>query len=194
MPTFVPPVDDERDALLSYLAQQRDALRLAAYGLTDAQATSAPTRSSLSIAGIVAHLVAVEGFWIDRVLGGRTEDGDGDRDRFPDGSSVADGETLEVLLARYADRAAATESAVSRVADLGDPVPVPHEIPWLPRNVDAWSVRWVLLHLITETARHAGHADLVREQLDGARARPLMAAAEGWPEEGRVRPWRPGSS
>ena len=189
MPTFVPPVDDERDALLSYLAQQRDAIRLAAHGLTEAQAASAPTRSPLSIAGIVAHLIAVEDYWIDRVLGGRELEGTG---RIPDGSTVPDGDSLETLLARYADRAAATESAVSLVADLGEPLPVPDEMRRPARNADTWSVRWILLHLLEETARHAGHADLIREHIDGARATSLMAAAEGWPEDGRIRPWRPG--
>ncbi len=189
MPTFVPPVDDERDALLSYLAQQRDAIRLAAHGLTEAQAASAPTRSPLSIAGIVAHLIAVEDYWIDRVLGGRELEVTG---RIPDGSTVPDGDSLETLLARYADRAAATESAVSLVADLGELLLVPDEMRRPARNADSWSVRWILLHLLEETARHAGHADLIREHIDGARAASLMAAAEGWPEDGRIRPWRPG--
>ena len=48
-----------------------------------------------------------------------------------------------------------------------------------PRDVEAWSVRWVLLHLIEETARHAGHADIVRESIDGAQMYELMAAVEG---------------
>ena len=189
MPTFVPPVDYERDAQLSYLAQQRDAIRLAAHGLTEAQAASAPTRSPLSLAGIVAHLIAVEDYWIDRVLGGRELEVTG---RIPDGSTVPDGDSLETLLARYADRAAATESAVSLVADLGELLLVPDEMRRPARNADSWSVRWILLHLLEETARHAGHADLIREHIDGARAASLMAAAEGWPEDGRIRPWRPG--
>ena len=52
-------------------------------------------------------------------------------------------------------------------------------------------MRWVLLHLITETARHAGHADIVREAVDGAAAYPLMAAAEGWPATPWLQPWEP---
>ena len=53
------------------------------------------------------------------------------------------------------------------------------------------SVRWTVLHLIEETARHAGHADIIRESLDGASAGALMAAAEGWPETNWVTPWTP---
>jgi hypothetical protein len=52
-------------------------------------------------------------------------------------------------------------------------------------------VRWIALHLIEETARHAGHADIIREALDGALSGPLMAAAEGWPPDGWVKPWQP---
>ena len=77
--------------------------------------------------------------------------------------------------------AAETEAVIAAIPDLGQPVPVPKDVPWNPPDVDAWSVRWVLLHLIEETARHAGHADIVRESLDGATAFPLLAAAEGWP-------------
>jgi hypothetical protein len=54
-------------------------------------------------------------------------------------------------------------------------------------------VRWVLLHLIQETARHAGHADVIRESLDGATAMPLLAAAEGWPATPWLQPWQPPS-
>jgi hypothetical protein len=77
------------------------------------------------------------------------------------------------------------------IEDLGQEVPVPKGVPWYPSDVDNWSVRWVLLHLIEETARHAGHADILREAIDGATAFPLMAAVEGWPETPWMKPWRP---
>jgi hypothetical protein len=70
-------------------------------------------------------------------------------------------------------------------------VPINHDVPWNPKEYDNWSVRWVLLHLIEETARHTGHADIIRETVDGATAFPLMAAAEGWPETDFVKPWTP---
>jgi hypothetical protein len=70
-------------------------------------------------------------------------------------------------------------------------VPIDHSVPWNPKECDTWSVRWVLLHLVEETARHAGHADIIRETVDGATAYPLMAAAEGWPESDFVKPWAP---
>ena len=77
---------------------------------------------------------------------------------------------------------------------LGHPVPVPAGVPWFPQDVDAWSVRWVALHLIAETARHAGHADIVREAIDGATAFPLLAAAEGWPATPWLTPWEPAAA
>lgn len=57
-------------------------------------------------------------------------------------------------------------------------VPV-HRAPWSPRDVPSWSVRWVWLHLVTELARHAGHADTIREQLDGRLCFELLATFEG---------------
>jgi hypothetical protein len=104
---------------------------------------------------------------------------------------MAEGETVEGLLARYDEVARRTSDVIAGIADLGQPVPVPKGVPWYPQDVDAWSVRWVLLHLIEETARHAGHADIIREHIDGATAIPLMAAAEGWPETPWLKPWSP---
>jgi hypothetical protein len=63
-------------------------------------------------------------------------------------------------------------------------------VPWNRKDLKYWNVRWILLHLIQETARHAGHADIIRESVDGATAYPLMAAAEGWPETPWLKPWR----
>ena len=77
------------------------------------------------------------------------------------------------------------------IADMNQAVPVPKGVPWFPDDVDAWSVRWVLLHLIEEIARHAGHADIIRESIDGATMYPLMAAAEHWPETEWLKPWKP---
>jgi len=104
---------------------------------------------------------------------------------------LAPDETLAEVLAFYAQVARETEEIVSGISDLGWPVPVPKSVPWFPSDVDAWSVRWVLFHLIQETARHAGHADIIREHIDGGTAFPLMAAAENWPESAWLKPWQP---
>ena len=89
----------------------------------------------------------------------------------------------------YQRVATETNQVIAGIDDLGQAVPIPHDTPWFPRDVEAWSVRWVLLHLIEETARHAGHADIVRESIDGATAFSLMAAAEDWPPSPWIQPW-----
>jgi uncharacterized damage-inducible protein DinB len=190
MPGNVAPVADERDGLLAYLAQQRLVLRTAAYGLTDEQARRAPTAGSLSIGGLLKHLALGERSWLDIVL--QRDRDPAERERlYQSGFTLLPDETLEGVLALYAEVAAETEAEIAKIADLGQPVPVPRDEPWFPKDIDAWSVRWVLLHLIEETARHAGHADMVREAIDGATAFPLLAAAEGWPATPWMRPWTP---
>ena len=78
--------------------------------------------------------------------------------------------------------------------DLDAAVPVPRDAPWFPRDVDAWSVRWVFLHVISELARHAGHADIIRESIDGATMYELIAAAEGMEPTPWLQPWRGGTT
>ena len=191
MPGNVNPVKDEREGLLAFLAQQRYVLRLAAHGLTDEQARVKPTASSLSVGGLIKHVAATERSWMDTLLQRPTpESGETD---YAAGFTLGEDETLEGVLASYADAARETEEIIAGIADLGQPVPVPKGVPWFPQDVEAWSVRWVLLHLIEETCRHAGHADILRECLDGATAMPLMAAAEGWPASPWLRPWEPAS-
>ncbi|MEY2436016.1 MAG: hypothetical protein QOF97_852, partial [Acidimicrobiaceae bacterium] len=100
-------------------------------------------------------------------------------------------ETVAEVLARYDAVAKETEIVIGKIDDLNQAVPVPKGVPWFPDDVDAWSVRWVLLHLIEEVARHAGHADIVRESIDGATMHALMAAVEGWPATEWLKPWAP---
>jgi uncharacterized damage-inducible protein DinB len=187
MPGLVPPIGDERAGLLGYLAQQRLVLRIAAHGLTDEQARATPSASALSVGGIIKHVTRTERHWMDIVLQRHSSD----EQSYTDSFAVAAGESLAELLADFEQCAKETEAIVADIADLGQPVPVPKGVPWFPADVPAWSVRWVLLHLIEETARHAGHADIVRESVDGATAFELMAGAEGWPETSWLKPWRP---
>ena len=103
---------------------------------------------------------------------------------------MAEDETLASLIAGYDEVAAETTEAIAGIHDLGYAVPVP-PAPWNPKDVSEWSVRWVLLQLIEETARHAGHADIIRETVDGATFYPLLAASEGWPDSPWLSPWKP---
>jgi uncharacterized damage-inducible protein DinB len=173
----VRPIVDERDGLLAFLAQQRDALRLAVHGLTDEQAGATPSVSALSLGGLIKHVANTERRWIVAILSQRELPGLWPPPDWAADFRLEEGETLAGQLDYYAAVAAETESIVAEITDLGQPVPVPSGVPWFPRGVE-WSARWVLFHLIEETARHAGHADLIRESLDGATAYALMAAAE----------------
>ncbi|MQA84264.1 MAG: DUF664 domain-containing protein [Streptosporangiales bacterium] len=189
MPGQVPPVADEREGLLAYLAQQRLVLRIAAYGLTDEQARATPTKSSLSVGGLIKHVADVERNWINVVLQREQASREDAEEDYVANFRLGPDETLADVLDHYEQVATETEAVIAGIEDLGQAVPVPRGVPWFPDDVEAWSVRWVLLHLIEETARHAGHADIIRECVDGATAFPLMAAAEGWPATPWLQPW-----
>ena len=192
MPGLAALTADEKSLLLSYLAQQRDGIRNATYGLTDEQARRTPTAGRLSVGGLVKHVAAVERQWIDLVL--CLPDDRPMHEKMAEheaGFTLGDNETLAGALAGYADVARRTEEVLAGIADLEQAVPVPKGVPWFPADLEAWSVRWVLLHLIEETARHAGHADIARESIDGATMHELMAAAEGWPASDWLKPWEP---
>jgi hypothetical protein len=107
------------------------------------------------------------------------------------GFTLGPDETLAAALAQLDEAAEETETIVRDLNDLDRPVPVPPGVPWFPDDVDAWSLRWVLLHLVEEIARHAGHADIVRETIDGATMFELMAGYEGWPATEWIQPWQP---
>ena len=190
MAGMVAPIADERVGLLAYLEQQRYVLKLTAYGLTDDEARLTPAASPLSVGGLIKHVAAVEQNWIRTILQRDPEPGDDYESNF---RLMAD-ETLADVIARYDEVGRETEAVIDAIPDLGQAVPVPQGVPWYPDDVAAWSVRWVLLHLIAETARHAGHADMVREAIDGATAFPIMAAAEGWPTTPWMQPWERGVS
>lgn len=196
MPAMPGPVADEKASLLAFLNQQRHNLRTAAFGLTDEQARSTPTVSALSIGALLKHVTTCEASWVERIAAAPDHP---DADGIPREEAVAayagqftmtDGDTLAGLLAALDAQAAATARVVA-AADVGTEVPVPRSAPWFPRDIEAWSVRWVLGHLIEEEARHAGHADILRESLDGATWFELMAAAEGLPETPWLKPWTP---
>ncbi|HET6703472.1 DinB family protein, partial [Amycolatopsis sp.] len=156
----VRPVADERDGLLSFLEQQRYVLRLAAHGLTDEQARATSTKSSLSVGGLIKHVAATEDSWLDTILQVPQKPFGEAMAEYQDAHRLRPDETLAGALARYDEVAARTAEVIAGIDDLGQAVPVPKGVPWFPQDVEAWSVRWVLLHLIQETARHAGHADI----------------------------------
>jgi hypothetical protein len=192
MPAQAPPHADEIELILAFIAQQRDGIRYAAYGLTDDQARSTPTAGTLSVGGLVKHVTEMERSWMDTTLQReRPVDPDGQEASYEDGFRLLPGETLADALDDLAAAAAETEAIVREIGDLDHLVPVPKGVPWFPQDLDNWTLRWVLLHLIEEIGRHAGHADIVRESIDGATMYELQAGAEGWPATDWMQPWTP---
>jgi hypothetical protein len=192
MPGNAPALTDERALLLAYVAQQREGLKNAAFGLTDEQARMTPTAGELSIGGLVKHVTEMERSWLDTVLQRERGAREDQEDSYEAGFRLGPDETLADALADFDAAGRETEVAVAGL-DVDHPVPVPQGVPWFPDDVEAWSLRWVLLHLVEEIARHAGHADIVRESIDGATMYELMAAAEGWPATDWLQPWQPPS-
>ncbi len=189
MPGMPRPHDDETTLLLAFVAQQRDLVRTAAFGLTDEQARSTPSESALSVGGLVKHVAAMERGWMDTVLQRPRPSGAEAEAAYGDDMVMGPDDTLTGLLADL-DRAGAETEEVVRGLTLDHPVPVPDE-PWFPSDVEAWSLRFVLLHLVEEVARHAGHADILREHVDGATWYGLMAARERLDLGPWVQPWSP---
>ena len=196
MPAQVPPVRDERDSLIAYLDQQRDAFAAVAFGLTEEQIRLAPTAGTLSIGGLIKHVTTCERGWTARMAAAPAEPAPDPRPlaeraaEYGQDFVVTASDSLESLLEALAAQGDRTRD-VLRTADLDAAVPVPRDAPWFPKDVEAWSVRWVAMHLVEELARHAGHADIVRESIDGATMYELLAAREGWPETPWIKPWRP---
>lgn len=194
-----PPAGDERQTLVQFLAFQQNAFSSVAFGLTDEQARSTPSVSSLSIGGLVKHAAGVQKGWTERVVAAPDFPPKDDRPmhevmaEYADQYVMRDDETLADLLAALRTQNEATLRVLGS-ADLSTPVPVPHEVPWFPNDIDHWDVRWVAMHLIEELSRHAGHADIIRESIDGATMYELMAANEEWPETGFIKRWRPRSA
>ena len=149
MPAVVPPVTNERARVVTFLAQERYVVRVAAYGLTDEEATRAATVSDLTIAGLLHHLTTVERSWAAAMGSTAATERQGGRFEVPPSGTLAE------LLADYERACTATDEVVATVSDVGQVVPVPEGARWAPPGVEGWSVRWVLLHLIQETARHA---------------------------------------
>jgi uncharacterized damage-inducible protein DinB len=164
-------IDAERSDLLEMLGKQRHFLRYTAQGLTDDQARERTTASELTLGGLIKHVADVERGWAAFIvegpsaLGNASEMTEEDWARRRDEFRLLDGETLEGVLADYEATAAATDELVRTLPDLGATQPLP-TAPWFPSQA-RWSARRVLLHIIAETAQHCGHADIIRESIDG---------------------------
>ncbi|AIG75909.1 Hypothetical protein AJAP_15165 [Amycolatopsis japonica] len=181
-------LDAERADLLEALDTVRATLTTTVQGLTDEQLDEHPTVSELSLGGLIKHVASIEEMWLRFVVEGpsaMTYDlpegvtwadlGAGTAREFPQWAidhqnnfRMLPGDTLAGILARYEEVAARTKEIVSSIPDLSATHPLP-EAPWNPPGA-VRSVRRVLAHVIAETAQHAGHADILRESIDGQKS------------------------
>ncbi|GES31045.1 DinB family protein [Streptomyces angustmyceticus] len=173
MPTHVLAEDygDEAGALLAFLEAQRGGLRRALMGLTDAQAAERPSASELSLAGLVKHAAETEQGWLETAQQ-RPRSVARTPETWHLSFRLEDGETPAGVLEFWDGVARRTEEFIRSVPSLNDTFPLP-AMPWFPDGARQ-SMRWLLLHLIEEMARHAGHADIIRESLDGKTAFELV--------------------
>ncbi|MEV5966134.1 DinB family protein [Kribbella sp. NPDC051952] len=162
-------VTGERADILEFLAKHRYFLRHTAQGLIDEQANTRSTVSELTIGGLIKHVTEVEQHWAEFARTGTGEETPTEYTpeliaRWENQFRLAEGETLAGVLAAYEKVAAETEELV-RTLDLDTSYELP-AAPWQPPGV-FWSVRRIFLHVAAETAQHAGHADIIRESIDG---------------------------
>jgi uncharacterized damage-inducible protein DinB len=156
----------EREALCGFLDLQRAALIRKVQGVGDADARWAPTASSLSLLGLLKHCALWERRWFQNIVAGRSFPGEFPELEVPEDEMdaedfrVGERDTVEHWVASFNEQASISRQ-ITAERDLDTPCAWP---PLAHRNL-----RWVLLHMIEETARHAGHADIIRETLDGSR-------------------------
>ncbi|GAB3622091.1 DinB family protein [Mariniluteicoccus endophyticus] len=183
-----PAVLTESEVLVGHIAEMLDGIRNSAHGLADEQARSTPCRSELSISGIVKHCT-----WVMSAQTGGRESEPGSTEgaaEFMGSFRPTPDETIDVLLERF-DTVRDTYIESMRALDpAAEMIAAPQ--PWEGILTESrQSTRLLLAHHIDEFARHAGHADIIREQLDGADAMALRFAAEGREGNAYVQPWSP---
>jgi hypothetical protein len=160
----------ERDDLLEALATHRGFLRQTVRGVSDEDARRRTTVSELCLGGLIKHVGIVEEHWASFIVEGPPAVaivGGEAASEHADGFEMHDDETLAALLDRYEEVATRTDALVGSLVSLDASQPLP-EAPWFPPGA-RWSARRVLLHVIAETAQHAGHSDILRECLDGTK-------------------------
>jgi len=153
--------ETERAGLCEFLDMQREALIEKLQGVSDEEARRAPTVSSLSLLSLVKHSAIWERRWFQVVVAGRSFTGDWPEVQPQDenGFRISHTDTIETVVAYYREQIAASQE-ILRTVDLDAPC------AW--REM-AGNPRWVAVHMIEETARHAGHADIIRETIDSSR-------------------------
>ena len=192
---YAPARHDEISGLIGYLDQQLAAIRAATYGLTEQQARETPCRSALSIGGIIKHTAyGLRGAAATIGNEGRAEIGAAGYAAHAASFALTETETMAGVLA---DFDAARALCLVAVADADpDAEFLAPPAPWFGlTEATPAKLRYFLVHQIEETARHAGHADIIREQLDGVSVPSLVMTLEGVSANAFFQPYvpRPGT-
>ena len=169
----------ERDDLLAIVGDQRRNFLFTVEGITEEQAAARTTVSELTLGGLVKHLGATQRAWLEVVEGSAPAVYEWS-DLDPDFNRMSESETLAGVLEAFHAAAADFDRVVRAETDLDRELTLPR-YPWSPPQPVVWTVRHILLHIFREIAHHSGHADIIREALDGANttARMAEAAAKG---------------
>ncbi|MFE6503271.1 DinB family protein [Kitasatospora sp. NPDC057738] len=161
-----PPLQaDERTAIIGWLDLQRKILRWKCEGLDDRDAHRAvvPTSPAMTMAGLISHMRWTEHLWLEVMfLGGDEKQNPSFDESTEDADWHTDDRPLADLLAEYESQCARSNEIVA-AASLDDVGRKPGF------RAGGANLRWMLIHLVEETGRHAGHADIVRELLDGSK-------------------------
>ena len=159
-------VADERASLTAWLDYHRATLLWKLEGLDDEQLRRPMTPSGLSLLGLVKHLTAVEHSWFVRAFARTGEAGLYESEDDPDlDFHVQEEETTEAIVEAYL-QACQRSRGILAAASLDDTFPFID--PGWPRDGQPGDLRWIMVHMIEEVARHNGHADIMREMIDGA--------------------------
>ena len=155
---WAPPQGGERESLVGFLNQNRSVMLWKLEGLNEDLARRAAVPSGTSMLGLIKHLAWVERGWFLRIIGGQEIDYPW-TDEDPDGDfRIEEDETITSISQLYVDAVKEANAAIEAADSL--------DVTGTRRGKER-SLRWVLIHMIEETARHAGHADIIRETLDG---------------------------
>ncbi|MFF0392374.1 DinB family protein [Kitasatospora sp. NPDC004615] len=149
----------ELDTALAFLRFARESVVKKTEGLTEEELRRVLVGTGTNLLGLVQHLTAAERYWFGHHVAGQMAYENADFDM-----AVPANTSAEQVLAAYAEAIEASDEVIGASADLSRPVAV-------PVREELLSVRWVVAHMTSETARHAGHADILREQIDGATGR-----------------------
>jgi len=155
----------EREGLSEFLDMQREALIERLQSLSDSEARGTPTASALSLLSIVKHSAIWERRWFQVIVAGRSFEGEWPNtndDEIDQTFQLTNEDSIQSVVNFYREQIVASQEILKNME-------LDAACAW--PKLSHRNLRWVALHMIEETARHAGHADIIRESLDGSRGR-----------------------